>query len=80
MPTAHPGDTVLVTGANGYIPIWVVRKLLEKGYNVRGTVRKPEKGEYLKKYFESYVSQGKLEIVVVEDITKVGGLSFWRLS
>jgi uncharacterized protein YbjT (DUF2867 family) len=76
MPTAHPGDTVLVTGANGYIPIWVVRKLLEKGYNVRGTVRKAEKGEYFKQYFESYVKQGKLEIVVVEDITKVGSLYF----
>ncbi|KAJ2922034.1 hypothetical protein H1R20_g15066, partial [Candolleomyces eurysporus] len=72
MPTVHPGDTVLVTGANGYIPIWVVRKLLEKGYNVRGTVRKAEKGEYLNKYFDRYVKQGRLELVVVEDITKEG--------
>ncbi|RXW15439.1 hypothetical protein EST38_g10412 [Candolleomyces aberdarensis] len=72
MPTAHPGDTVLVTGANGYIPIWVVRKLLEKGYNVRGTVRKAEKGEHLNKYFDSYVKRGRLELVVVEDITKEG--------
>ncbi|RXW23016.1 hypothetical protein EST38_g2831 [Candolleomyces aberdarensis] len=72
MTTAHPGDTVLVTGANGYIAIWVVRKLLENGYNVRGTVRKAEKGEYLKKYFESYVRQGRLEVIVVEDITKEG--------
>ena len=71
MPTAQPGDTVLVTGANGYIPMWVVRKLLEKGYNVRGTVRKVGKGEHLNKYFDSYVKQGRLELVVVEDITKV---------
>ncbi|RXW23027.1 hypothetical protein EST38_g2830 [Candolleomyces aberdarensis] len=72
MPTAHPGDTILVTGANGYIASWVVRRLLEKGYNVRGTVRKAEKSEYLKNYFESYVKQGRLEVVVVEDITKEG--------
>lgn len=75
MPTTHPGDTILVTGANGYIPIWVVRKLLEKGYNVRGTVRSPSKGEYLKSYFDDldgYVKKGRLEVVVVEDITKEG--------
>ena len=34
-----PGSKVLVTGANGYIAIWLVAMLLEKGYSVRGTVR-----------------------------------------
>lgn len=31
--------TVLVTGATGYIASWVIKKLLEQGYNVHATVR-----------------------------------------
>ena len=33
---------VLVTGASGYIATWVVKRLLEAGYRVRGTVRSLE--------------------------------------
>lgn len=65
----QPGAKVLVSGANGFIAIWVVHALLEKGYSVRGTVRTAEKGEHLKKLFEKYGD--KHEVVVVEDITKV---------
>uniref|UniRef100_A0AAU2B5J3 Cinnamyl alcohol dehydrogenase CAD2 n=1 Tax=Conocephalum conicum TaxID=41839 RepID=A0AAU2B5J3_CONCI len=36
------GKTVVVTGANGFIASWVVKILLERGYNVRGTVRNPD--------------------------------------
>ncbi|MCG8672757.1 MAG: aldehyde reductase [Pseudomonadales bacterium] len=32
---------VLVTGANGYVASWIVKKLLEKGYTVHATVRNP---------------------------------------
>lgn len=32
---------VLVTGANGYIASWLVRKLLESGHQVHATVRNP---------------------------------------
>ncbi|KAG6864719.1 hypothetical protein C0991_007672 [Blastosporella zonata] len=70
MPTICTGDKVLVSGANGFIAMWVVRKFLEKGYAVRGTVRSVDKGKYLKEYFKSYGD--KFEIVVVEDITKEG--------
>lgn len=71
MPTIQPGgDTkVLVSGANGYIAVWLVRTLLEKGYAVRGTVRSAEKGKHLKETFAKYGD--KFEVVVVEDITKV---------
>jgi nucleoside-diphosphate-sugar epimerase len=69
MPTVQPGAKVLVTGANGYIAVWVVRTLLEQGYAVRGTVRSEAKGAHLKMLFDKYGD--KLEIVVVEDITKV---------
>ncbi|KAK1557945.1 hypothetical protein Q3G72_034600 [Acer saccharum] len=36
------GETVCVTGANGFIASWIVKLLLEKGYTVRGTVRNPD--------------------------------------
>ena len=41
--TGAPADlqTVCVTGASGFIASWIVKMLLEKGYNVRGTVRNP---------------------------------------
>ncbi|KAI6014010.1 hypothetical protein BKA83DRAFT_4352899 [Pisolithus microcarpus] len=70
MPAIQPPSKVLVSGANGYIAMWVIRDLLEHGYSVRGTVRSAQKGEYISKYFAEYGS--KLELVVVEDITKEG--------
>jgi len=70
MPAVIPPSKVLVTGANGYIAIWVVRRLLEKGYSVRGTVRSESKAEHLRQLFNDYGS--KHEVVVVEDITKEG--------
>lgn len=69
MPTIAPGSKVLVSGANGFIAIWVVRTLLERGYLVRGAVRSTEKGRHLSELFESYGNH--FEVVVVEDITKV---------
>lgn len=69
MPAVQPPAKVLVSGANGYIAIWVIRTLLEKGYAVRGTVRSADKGEHLKEMFKSYGDRH--EIFVVEDITKV---------
>jgi nucleoside-diphosphate-sugar epimerase len=65
----QPGAKVLVTGANGYIAIWVVKTLLEQGYAVRGTVRSSEKGNHLTSMFKKYGD--KFELAVVEDITKV---------
>jgi len=32
-------NTVLVTGANGYVASWIVKKLIEKGHTVHATVR-----------------------------------------
>ena len=71
MHTIEPSTSnkVLVSGANGYIAMWVVRTLLEQGYTVRGAVRSEEKGKRLREYFHPYGD--KVEWVVVEDITKV---------
>ncbi|EIN05399.1 D-lactaldehyde dehydrogenase [Punctularia strigosozonata HHB-11173 SS5] len=71
MPAVQPGSKVLVTGANGYIAVWVVRNLLEHGYFVRGTVRSEAKAEYLKTLFEDKYAD-KYEFVIVDDITKEG--------
>lgn len=69
MPTVNPGSKVLVTGANGFIAVWLVRELLEQGFSVRGTVRSASKAAYLEDKFKQYTD--KLEIVVLEDITAV---------
>ncbi|KZT02608.1 NAD(P)-binding protein [Laetiporus sulphureus 93-53] len=69
MPVVATG-TVLVTGANGYIAMWVVRTLLQAGYSVRGTVRSEGKAKHLRQVFASYGN--KLEILIVEDITRQG--------
>ena len=75
MPTIQPGkDTkVLVSGANGFVAIWLVRTLLEEGYFVRGTVRSAAKGKHLEKLFGDYGD--RLDLVIVDDITKVLALT-----
>ncbi|KAI0367230.1 NAD-P-binding protein [Pilatotrama ljubarskyi] len=69
MPAITSGK-VLVTGANGYIAVWVVKSLLDQGFSVRGTVRSESKAKHLRETFKSYGD--KLEVVIVEDITKDG--------
>ena len=72
MPTVEKGDRVLVTGANGFIAMWVVQILLERGFSVRGTVRSLDKANYVIEYFTSLGYGDKIDIVVVEDIAEVG--------
>ncbi|KAJ7744054.1 hypothetical protein DFH07DRAFT_749660 [Mycena maculata] len=69
MPAVTP-PKVLVTGANGFIAVWVVRSLLEAGFSVRGAVRSIEKYGHLRDIFASYGD--RFELVVVPDITKEG--------
>ncbi|TBU38651.1 NAD(P)-binding protein [Dichomitus squalens] len=69
MPAIHSGK-VLVTGASGYIAVWVVKTLLDRGFSVRGTVRSKSKGQVLKEVFKTYGET--LEYVIVEDIAKEG--------
>ncbi len=39
--TVRPRGPVLVTGGNGYVASWLVKRLLERGFDVHGTVRDP---------------------------------------
>ena len=72
MPAVPAPAKVLVSGANGYIAVWVVRTLLERGYSVRGTVRSESKTAFLKNSFRNEAESGRLELVIVPDITKPG--------
>jgi uncharacterized protein YbjT (DUF2867 family) len=64
-----PSALILVTGANGFLGVWIVRLLLERGYSVRAAVRSSQKGYYLEHQFRSYGD--KFEIAVVGDIRDV---------
>lgn len=57
---------VLVTGATGFIALWVVEYLLKEGYEVIGTVRSEEKADKLKRQFGS---SAKLSFEIVPDIS-----------
>ena len=69
MPILPAGSTVLITGANGYVGMWVSRTLLDDGYAVRGVVRSAEKGKHMTSHFASYGA--KFDFVVVPDMLKV---------
>ena len=68
MPAITSGK-VLVTGANGYIAVWVVKSFLDQGFSVRGTVRSESKATHLRSLFKTFGD--RFEVVIVEDITKV---------
>jgi len=68
MSTIQKGDTVLVTGATGYIGNHVVDELIAAGYKVRGTSRNASKAKFLVDYIEKKHGQNQLEIVDVPDM------------
>ncbi|WVQ75184.1 hypothetical protein IAR50_004794 [Cryptococcus sp. DSM 104548] len=68
--TITKGDLVLVTGASGYIAAHTAREYLRSGFNVRGTVRSDDKGEYLKNLFQGL--PGEFTYMLVKDIAQEG--------
>lgn len=67
-------DLVLVTGANGHVAQHVVDQLLQipNGPRVRGTVRREATVNEIKHHYEGKIPAGRLEVVVVEDLTAPG--------
>lgn len=65
-------STVLLTGANGFVAATILRKLLERGHTVVGTVRSESKTTFLKNQYKSAVDSDKLKFAIVEDITVPG--------
>lgn len=60
---------VLDTSANGFIAVWVVRRLSSERYNVCAAVRSESKGGHLHKTLASY--SDKLELFIFPDISAV---------
>ncbi|KZT51586.1 NAD(P)-binding protein [Calocera cornea HHB12733] len=73
MPAMQAPAKVLITGANGFLALYIVKQRLEAGYFVRGTVRSPSKEEWVKNYFSTHL--GKFEYVLVSDITEEGAFN-----
>ncbi|KJA15511.1 hypothetical protein HYPSUDRAFT_172463 [Hypholoma sublateritium FD-334 SS-4] len=63
-----PDKVILVTGANGYIAMWIVKVLLEKGFSVRGAVRSQQKAELLSDYFADKMYGDRVKWVIVPNI------------
>jgi len=71
MPLVTEPQTVLVTGANGFVAAHVIKVLLSRGFRVIGTVRTPAKGKHLEEVFEKEAGV-KFQYVVVEDMQVPG--------
>jgi NAD dependent epimerase/dehydratase family len=70
MPTISSSDKVLVTGANGYVGLWIIKVLLERGNSVRAAVRSDSKSQHMRELFKPF-GDAKFEVVIVPDMTKV---------
>ncbi|KAH6916517.1 D-lactaldehyde dehydrogenase [Coprinopsis sp. MPI-PUGE-AT-0042] len=72
MAVVKPQSKILVTGSNGYIGMWIVHSLLQKGYYVRAVVRSPEKGKHMQSHFNLKAHGDRLGLAIVPDMTKEG--------
>lgn len=61
-------SSVFVSGATGYIAQHIVKQLIDKGYNVVGSVRSEEKGENLKRLLNS----DRFTYEIIEAVEKEG--------
>jgi nucleoside-diphosphate-sugar epimerase len=61
-------QTLLITGANGFLGLHVVREALERGYHVRGTVRSEISAAKVRGLFAKYDS--RLSLSIMPDLTK----------
>ncbi|KJJ31293.1 putative NAD dependent epimerase/dehydratase [Aspergillus flavus AF70] len=59
-------ETVLITGASGFIATHIVESFLRAGYNVRGTVRSERTANRVRYAFQEY--KEKLSFVIVSDV------------
>ncbi|RAL17409.1 SDR family oxidoreductase [Aspergillus homomorphus CBS 101889] len=63
-------QTILITGASGFVATHVVRVFLQRGYRVRGTVRSEQTADKVREIFPQY--KGKLSFTIVKDIAQPG--------
>ncbi|TFB00041.1 NADPH-dependent methylglyoxal reductase GRE2 [Trichoderma ghanense] len=60
-------QTLLITGANGYVALHIISEALTRGYNVRGTVRSASSASKVLPVFASHGP--RFSVVVVPDLT-----------
>jgi uncharacterized protein YbjT (DUF2867 family) len=63
-------STILVTGGSGFAAAHVIRAFLNKGYNVRATVRSEARGKEV--LASNREHSAKLSYVIVPDIAEKG--------
>lgn len=68
--TFNAEQTVLVTGASGFLAAHVLNEFLDHGYRVRGTVRTEETAAKVRKTHAKYGD--KLSFAIVEDVAAPG--------
>jgi len=68
----HPGqgETVLITGGSGFVAAHVLSAFLDRGYNVRATVRSQSSADKVKKSHGHYGD--KLSFAIVPDVQTPG--------
>ena len=67
------GRIGLVTGISGFIGAWVGLAVLQGGYTLRGTVRRPESIKLLLDgRYKPYVDAGRVQIITIPDMTAPG--------
>ncbi|HEX5893190.1 MAG TPA: NAD-dependent epimerase/dehydratase family protein [Solirubrobacterales bacterium] len=67
------GKSVLVTGGSGYLGGWCIVGLLERGYDVRSTVRDPAREQQVRISVASQVDPGDRLTVLTADLTRDEG-------
>ncbi|RSL82240.1 hypothetical protein CEP52_017011 [Fusarium oligoseptatum] len=72
LPNGHyaipKGSTILVTGVNGLIGSQVASEFLERGYNVRGTMRDVSKSAWIQDLFVKQYGQDRFTLFPVIDL------------
>ena len=68
--SGHAGETVLITGGSGFVAAHVLNAFLDRGYNVRTTVRSQSNADKVKNTHGHYGD--KLSFAIVPEITTAG--------
>lgn len=66
-------ETVLVTGGTGYVAGWCIAELLERGFEVRTTVRTPDRTESVRRAVATQTDPGDRLSFAVADLTSDDG-------
>ena len=71
--TSNGEQTILVTGASGFVAAHVLNEFLDNGYRVRGTVRSEASAAKVRKTHAKYGD--KLSFAIVEDVAAPGAFN-----